>query len=357
MKITVIGGGNVGTLMAAEAAHKGHEVTVYTSKPEHWKKEVEVYSAEDKLLLKGGLSKVTDSMKEALEGAEYIWVVIPAQLLSNLAEKMLPYVHTGTKIGVVPGGGGAEFAFQRLVKRGCVLFGLQRVHSIARLKEYGKAVYELGRKSDLRIGAIPAIQTTDICRTMKKIFDMPCQALDNYLSVTLTPSNPILHTARLYSMFKDHKPGDVYLRNFLFYEEWTDDSSKILIACDRELQELCTVIPMDLGSVMSLRDYYESPTADAMTKKIRGIKAFRGLTSPMKETDRGWIPDWHSRYFTADFPFGLKIIKDIAKMFSVPTPNIDIVWDWYKSVAMEDDVKVFETELTSKGFMKLYGCE
>lgn len=33
MNITVIGGGNIGTLMAAEAANKGHNVTVYTSKP------------------------------------------------------------------------------------------------------------------------------------------------------------------------------------------------------------------------------------------------------------------------------------------------------------------------------------
>ena len=33
MKITVIGGGNIGTLISAEMAYKGHEVTVFTSRP------------------------------------------------------------------------------------------------------------------------------------------------------------------------------------------------------------------------------------------------------------------------------------------------------------------------------------
>ncbi len=356
MKITVVGGGNIGTMMAAEAACKGHEVTVYTSTPERWQKEISVYNAEDKLLLTGTLSRVTDSMEMAVKDADYIWVVMPAQLFTGLASKMLPYVHKGQKIGFVPGSGGAEFAFREIAAKGCTLFGLQRVHSIARLKEYGKATYQLGRKSSLQIGAIPASETAGICKMMENIFDMQCDGLNNYLSVTLTPSNPILHTARLYSMFQDYKQGDVYPRNFLFYEEWMDYSSEVLIACDRELQELCKAIPLELGSVMSLRDYYESRTANAMTKKIRGIKAFKGLTSPMKEAEGGWVPDWHSRYFTADFAFGLKIIKDIAEMFGVATPNIDMIWKWYERTAMEDDVQVFHTELTADEFVKMYRC-
>jgi len=50
----------------------------------------------------------------------------------------------GQMIGVVPGSGGAEFAFKGCIDKRCVLFGLQRVHSISRLKEYGKAGHMLG---------------------------------------------------------------------------------------------------------------------------------------------------------------------------------------------------------------------
>lgn len=354
MKITIIGGGNIGTLMAAEAAAKGHEVTMFTSRPGDWNKEIQIYNNAEELLRTGFLSGITDSLEEALEAADYVLVTLPAQLFSVFADKMLPLVNKGQKIGIIPGSGGAEFAFRHLIEKGCVLFGLQRVHSIARLRQYGKSVYELGRKPEMHIGAIPASDTADICRVMEEIFDMPCRALGNYLSVTLTPSNPILHTTRLYSMFKDYKTGDAYPEQILFYEEWTAGASEMLLACDAELQKLCRAIPLDLSSVVSLADYYESRTADAMTEKIRGIKAFKGLVSPMKKVNDAWIPDWNSRYFTADFPFGLKIMKDIAGIFHVETPNIDMVWDWYEDAAMEDGTEVFNVDLTADEFLNLY---
>ena len=174
---------------------------------------------------------------------------------------------------------------------------MQRVHSISRLKEYGRSVHMLGRKSMLYIGSIPSSEATNICKLVEPLFDIPCKALKNYLAVTLTPSNPILHSTRIYSMFKDWKPGVVYPRNFLFYEDWDDASSDMLICCDSEEQSLCGVLPICLDEVVSLRTYYESQDAKAMTKKIRGIKAFKGLTSPMKKTDNGWIPNFESRYF------------------------------------------------------------
>lgn len=354
MKVTVIGGGNVGTLMAAEIAHRGHEVTLYTSKPGRWKNEIKVYNAEDALLRTGVVAKITDSMGEALEAAEYVFVTMPAHLFRKLGERMLPFVRKGQYIGIVPGSGGAEFAFRILVERGCILFGLQRVHSIARLKEYGDSVYELGRKASVKIGAVPAYQATGICKSVENMLDMPCEVLDHYLSVTLTPSNSILHTTRLYAMFRDYRPGSIYPENILFYEEWSELSSEMLIACDRELQELCRVIPLELSSVMSLCDYYESHTVHAMTEKIRSIQAFRGLTSPMLEIDGGWIPDWNSRYFMADFSYGLKIIIDIAKLFAVPTPNMDLIWNWYENTAPKENRNAFELDITVEQFLKLY---
>ena len=355
MRTAVIGGGNVGTLMAAEFAHKGHEVTVYTSKPECWGRELRVYDAEENLLLRGRPSRVTGSMEEALEGAEIIWITMPAQLFPALGERMEPFVEAGQKIGVVPGSGGAEFSFQRLLRKGCTLFGFQRVHSIARIKQYGKSVYELGRKGELQVGAIPGTAVEGLCGDLEGLFDMPCIPLENYLSVTLTPSNPILHTTRLYSMFRNHRRGMVYPRNFLFYEEWTDGASGLLIACDRELQALCDRIPMDLGSVKSLREHYESRTVSEMTRKLKGIPAFQGLTSPMKRVENGWALDWQSRYFTADFPFGLKVIRDIAALFGVSAPTMDEVWNWYEKTA-EGEPEVFELGITLEEFESLYGC-
>jgi len=63
-----------------------------------------------------------------------------------------------------------------------------------------------------------------------------------------------------------------------------------------------------------------------MTKKIQSIKAFQSIRSPMKQINGGWIPDFDSRYFKADFTHGLKIIIDIADQYNVPVPNMKTVW-------------------------------
>ncbi len=155
MNITVIGGGNIGTLMAAEAANKGHNVTVYTSKPYKWGNSIDVYDSDDNLLIRGVMSKITDNMEMALKDADYIWVTVPEQVFPLIAKKMDSCVKKGQKIGIIPGFGGAEFSFESEIKKGCTFFGMQRVHSIARLKEYGKSVYQLGRKKCLEVGVIP----------------------------------------------------------------------------------------------------------------------------------------------------------------------------------------------------------
>lgn len=118
-----------------------------------------------------------------------------------------------------------------------------------------------------------------------------------------------------------------------FYEEWTDDSSELLIACDNELQMLCQRLnELDLSGIKPLTLYYGSDTPENMTKKIRSITAFKGIKSPMAETENGFIPDFSSRYFQEDFPFGLCIIKGFCELADLKTPNIDKVLRCFERV-------------------------
>ena len=48
----------------------------------------------------------------------------------------------------------------------------------------------------------------------------------------------------------------------------------------------------------------------------------------MIQTEEGWIPDFKSRYFTEDFPYGLKYIWQLARDHDIPTPVIDEVYQW-----------------------------
>lgn len=106
-----------------------------------------------------------------------------------------------------------------------------------------------------------------------------------------------------------------------------------MLACDSELQDILKKLPeLDLGDVKSLRVHYENETTEAMTEKIRSIKSLHNLTSPMKPVDGGWIPDYNSRYFTADFPYGLAIIEAFANVLECKIPNIKATMNWYRSI-------------------------
>ena len=191
-----------------------------------------------------------------------------------MGRQILPYVDSNTIIMVLPGTGGAEFAFADCIKKGATLSGLQRVPTVARIEELGKRVRCEGLRSELHVAAIPHSKTSEIADFMSEVWGIPCHVLPNYLSVTLTPSNPILHTTRLRTLFADYEPGKVYDSNPLFYGEWSDESSNLLIQADEELQQMCRMMEqagvgdIDLSQVKSLKLHYESDTIEAMTSKI-----------------------------------------------------------------------------------------
>ena len=331
LHITVLGGGNIGTQFACISAAKGYDTTVFSSKPEAYDGTLELVDEFEHLTV-GIIKKVTDNIGEALEDCDIAFVAHPAFQLQKLADAVLPYVHQNLIICVLPGTGGAEFAFHKCIQAGAALCGLQRVPSVARLERYGKRVRAEGLRKHLYLASIPSGKGIIVSELLTELFGIPCSLLDNYLSVTLTPSNPILHTTRLRTLFADYTPGKTYERNPLFYGEWSLDSSEKLIACDEELQEMCKLIPMDLTAVKSLKIHYESNTAEEMTEKLGSIMSLHNLRSPMKQVEGGWIPDFQSRYFTADFPYGLAIIEELADLLGVEAPNIRDTMNWYRRV-------------------------
>lgn len=334
--VAVVGGGNIGTLMAGEFAARGHAVRMCASDAPRWSGKIEVLKPDGDVLCVGRLERVTSSLSEAIDGADWVFVTYPSSCFAMLAQNLVPLVQAGQRIVVVPGAD-AEFWFAGVAEKGAELLGLQRVHSIARLGERGRSVYQLGLKPSIQVGSIPSACAGNAAGELSELFAMPVEVLPNYLVETLTPSNPILHTSRLATMFGSWRDGVCYDGNIPFYETWDDASSELMIACDAELQALCRCIEaasgLDLTGVRPLTEHYESPNARAMTDKISHIPAFRGLGSPMKEVAPGkWVPDFSSRYFTADFAVGLRAIADLAEVFAVPHEHIASVLEWYETV-------------------------
>lgn len=337
MKITIVGGGNIGTQFAVHCAEKGHSVVVYTSVPELYDGYLEIVDEKGEVTHSGHIRTATNNPEEAFGDAELIFITLPSMMMNSIAEIIYKYADKAAYIGVVPGNGGSECAFKKCIEKGNVFFGIERVPAIARLVNKGRTVKSTGYREELHVAALPASFSRKCSDIVSDIFGIPCKEIPCFLNLTMTPSNPILHTTRLRTIFKDWHEGVVYEKLPLFYEEWDNESSELLFVCDEEVQKICAELSeFQLQYVKSLKDHYESYTIQAMTDKITSISSFKGLKTPSVEVEGGLIPDLHSRYFTADFSYGLSIIRQIANIAGVKVPNIDKLMSWYDGIAIEN---------------------
>lgn len=338
MNITILGSGNIGTQFAVELKASGHKVTLLSMSKIYQSNNLTIFDKDNDKKISVSVDKITNNLEESVKEAEMILVTYPSFMFEQTTKKILNMVKNGVVIGFLPGLGGVEFYCQDLInKKGATIFGVQRVPAVARLID-DNTVCVSGKREKMYLASIPKIKAKELCDLFSGVLKMEFIELPNYLCVTLTPSNPILHTTRLKCLFEDYYPGVYYKNVPKFYGDWDNKSSELLLRCDLELQNLLKAIPnLDLSHVKSLKEHYESENAESLTKKIRSINSLKEIKTPMIKLDGGYVPDFKSRYFEADFPYGLAIIKDIANLFNVETPNIDITLEWFYQFFEKDN--------------------
>lgn len=296
-------------------------VNILSGHPSKWEETVEATDPDEKVY-SGRLSKVSSKPEEVVKDCDIVLLCVPGYLIEKTLSDIKPWVGNAA-VGSVVSSTGFFFYAHEILGEGAKLFGFQRVPFIARVLEYGSKALLLGYKSNL-LAALENLPE-EFTQTLQQLFGTPVAKADNFLQVSLTNSNPILHTGRLYTMFKG-KESFVFDHNILFYKEWTDEASSKLIAMDEEFFRLLG--KLQVTGIPTLLDYYESYDAASLTRKISSISAFQGITSPMIPCEGGWILDKGSRYFTEDFPFGLRWIKELAAQNNIATPVIDEVYEW-----------------------------
>lgn len=325
-KVCICGGGSLAHVCAGVLSSQPEvEVNIFTRKPELWSHQLEVTDSRGKVY-NGNLNIISNSPEEALKDCDIVFLCLPGFAIEGTLNSIKPYIGNAV-VGSIVCSTGFFFAAHRILGEYARLFGFQRVPYIARTKEYGHTANLLGYKPQLAI-AVENVEDNEAFRQLVETLWMtPVKLLGSHYEVSLTNSNPILHTGRLYSMWKDWD-GEVYDHNILFYKEWTNEASQMLIDMDAEFMQLLDVLPVTKGAIPSLLEYYESHDEESLTRKITSIPAFRNITSPMKEVDGGWVPDFESRYFTEDFPYGLKFIVELAKDKNIDCPNLNMVFEW-----------------------------
>lgn len=326
IRVCICGGGSLGHVCAGVlASQKDVEVNLFTQKPEQWSHHIKVTDL-DRKVFEGNIAVISNNAEDALRDCDIVFLCLPGFAIESTLVSIKPFV-ANAAVGSIVCSTGFFFAAHRILGEDVRLFGFQRVPYIARTNEYGHSANLLGYKPQLSIACENIENVEEFRQLVEKLWMTPTKLLSSHYEVSLTNSNPILHTGRLYSMWKDWN-GEVYDHMILFYKEWTIEASLTLIDMDAEFMQLLDVLPVKKGAIPSLLEYYESHDAESLCKKISSIPAFQEIASPMKKVEGGWIPDFESRYFTEDFPYGLTFIKKLAEEKGIATPTIDKVYAW-----------------------------
>ena len=328
MKICICGGGNLGHVVAGFiAAQKKHEVCLLTRHPEQWSQDL-IIEAPAETTYSGHLNGLFSNAEQAVSDADIILLCLPGYAIRETLLQIKDYVQSDAAVGSVVSSTGFFFEAMQLLPASQPLFGFQRVPFISRVIEYGHKARLMGYKDSLNLAIERTEHPEQLRDTLADMLQTPILLLGSYYEASLSNSNPLLHPSRLYTLWKDWHEGDIYPRVPFFYEEWTEETAQLYIQMDNELQSLLDLLPVRKGSIATVLDYYESTDAVSLAKKLRSIEAFKGILSPMKQVEGGYIPDFQSRYFTEDFPYGLAIIHRLAHEKGVPSPSIDMVYDW-----------------------------
>lgn len=362
MRICIVGGGNIGTALACYIKHcrpKEH-VSILTRRSELFGNTIKCNDWENGYSFESKIDCISNNPAESSCLADIVFIALPHFAVENAFRDICPYVSSEAFIGVLPGGGGCEFFFERYFDDTHTLFGFQRVPFTAKLQIYGHEANLKSWKPFSTIGTQKPERVDRVCNLVEEC-GLRTQKATNYLSVALTPTNPILHTARIYEIFRDFRKDYIFEEKFKFYVGWTDKTSEIMLLMDRELQNLLNEITeLDTSAIKPLAEHYEANTVHDMTKKINSIPSFQNVFAPLcrHEGRGGYIADLSSRMFTEDFPWGLALIRSYCEIFRTEAPMMDRVLEWYSQYMGYEwyiDGKFSGKDLSRAGVLSSYG--
>ena len=325
-RIAICGGTSLGHAMAAVlGADPANDVRMLTGQPERWSREVRAIYLNIAEVI-GRLSHVTDNAREAIDGAEIVFICTPLHTRKSLLRTIAPWLTARTWVGGVPGFGGFDREAFAIVGDRARIFGLQRVPYVRRTVSYGETVWISGIRPKLFVATVGNEDTREIAGLLEALLTIPTAPLSTYLAVALSSSNAIFHPARLMTAFPAPAFQASRARGDQFYEHWDDDASVAYLALDRDVQAIAQARGVPAEDAMPITRHFVVETPAALTARIRSIRALRDRRLPLRGTDR--ILDCESHYVNEDAWFALPTIKRIAEESMLDTPVLDRAIAW-----------------------------
>jgi hypothetical protein len=355
LNVTVCGGGRTGHLAAVLfKARPGVHVSLLTGRQEVVDRYFEAGRRMTAIMPDGTkrtvrLDLVTCDAAEALQHADVVIVTVPAHVRAALLDRIAQWLPTGKTvfIGAIPGFCGFDWLAERVLGKlpNVVIWGMKDVAHIAFDLDPGVSVRMGGAKMTLHVATHvreSAATRRSLLVHLERLYDARVELLNDYLEITLTPGNPIMHGAVIYGLIGPY--GQWHGRPFSQPVRWWNDCPELgayfIERCDDENQRLRTALESELGidlsSVRPLRqeivEAYDDQIADARTmlSVLRTNRAYDGILVPLVPAPEGtgYLIDRESRAFQEDVAYGLALLVEMGKRLNVRLSHIDEIYRW-----------------------------
>lgn len=303
-RITVLGGGGTGIMMAADLTMKGHEVTLFEVE-EHAEKILEVKNrgyveiTGNEVTGKADITKITTDITEAMHDPEYILIAAMAQRQEEFMDLMIPYLKDGQVVCFSAGNCASIILKNKIGDKDVLVGEMQGNIYPCRMLPDGKLICAFPYK-EKGMAAFPAKDNERYINAMNEVY--PCHSVKNVFEATLNSPNTSIHLAG--SILGTAKMETI--NDFRLYRDGITPSVVKLIAAVEEekagvMEKMGYAMGRAVGQMEAILDHENHPE----------LTIFRGLEGPTGISHR---------YITEDAHAGNSLLLSIAKAFGLHVP-------------------------------------
>lgn len=360
-KLVICGGGSSAHTLIPLLSKTDFEVSVLTSKPQEWSHTIELdyKNPQGEVLrsFRGFISQITNNPEDCVPQADYIVLCMPVHKYRVALHNIAPFIN-GEKdvmVGTVYGQGGFNWMVDDIKKQyqltNIVTFAFGLIPWICRIEKYGHKGITYGPKV---VNAAAVYPKEYFPQLASELFDPICydwfgvgktEALDNFLSITLSADNQIIHPTRCYGLYKVHGSTWSTVDDVpLFYKDYDEFSGKILADLDDDYTKIREQIKqmnpnMDFHYMLNYLDLehytYHSRSVDIVDSFVNS-PTLQAIRTPVVANDNGEVElDKNCRFFMDDIYYGVAIAKWIAEQLNIDTPTIDNILRWAQEMRSE----------------------
>ncbi len=359
--LVICGGGNSAHALIPLLRDSIFDVYVYTSQPDKWNETVKLeYHNSNGLVLGeycGKIKRASNNPSELFPNADYIIFCMPVHKYRIALHQIAPYLNKSKDvvIGTLYGQAGWNWMIDEIKKEynlcNIIAFSFGAIPWICRTVEYGHKGLTYGCMTENFAAVTPKSYFQQINQELfeqivYKWFNKgKVEQSENFISLTLTGDNQIIHTARCYGLHK------IYGRTWnniedvpLFYKTFDDVSANLMDGLDKDYSKVRETIKLrypnknfrHMLNYLSLEFFSHKYWSRDIKDSILSSQTLHSIKTPVIQNEDGlWEIDENHRFFLDDIYYGNCIAKWMAQELGIETPTIDEILHWAQLVRKE----------------------